>query len=47
MERAHILVTLEYCEWRVKGRGNAAERLGLNEATLRSRMKRLGIQRKG
>jgi transcriptional regulator with GAF, ATPase, and Fis domain len=46
VERAHILATLESCNWRVKGRGNAADRLGLNEATLRSRMKRLGIQRK-
>jgi transcriptional regulator with GAF, ATPase, and Fis domain len=47
MERAHIVGTLEACDWKVKGRGNAAERLGLNEATLRSRMKKLGIQRPG
>jgi len=47
MERAHILATLESCDWRVKGRGNAADRLGLNEATLRSRMKKLGVQRPG
>ena len=45
IERAHIIATLESCGWKVKGRGNAAERLGLNEATLRSRMKRYGIQR--
>ena len=45
IERAHIVSTLETCDWKVKGRGNAAERLGLNEATLRSRMKRYGIQR--
>ena len=45
MERAHIVGTLESCDWKVKGRGNAAERLGLNEATLRSRMKKLGIKR--
>jgi len=45
MERAHVLATLEDCGWKVKGQGNAAERLGLNEATLRSRMKKLGIQR--
>ena len=47
VERAHILAMLESCDWRVKGRGNAAERLGLNEATLRSRMKKLGIRRRG
>jgi len=47
MERAHIVATLEDCSWKVKGQANAAERLGVNEATLRSRMKRLGIQRPG
>jgi PAS domain S-box-containing protein len=45
IERAHIIATLESCGWKVKGRGNAAERLGLNEATLRSRMKRYEIRR--
>jgi len=45
IEKAHIEATLETCGWMVKGRGNAAERLGLNEATLRSRMKRYGIRR--
>ena len=45
IERAHIIATLESCGWKVKGLGNAAERLGLNEATLRSRMKRYGIRR--
>lgn len=45
IEWAHIVATLESCGWKVKGRGNAAERLGLNEATLRSRMKKLGIKR--
>ena len=45
MERAHIVAVLETCDWTVKGRGNAAERLGLKESTLRSRMKRLGIER--
>jgi PAS domain S-box-containing protein len=45
IERAHVFATLETCGWKVKGRGNAAERLGLNEGTLRSRMKKLGIHR--
>jgi len=45
VERAHIVDTLEKCGWKVKGGGNAAERLGLNPSTLRARMKKLGIQR--
>ena len=44
-ERAHILAVLESCNWRVKGRGNAAEQLALKEGTLRARQKRLGITR--
>jgi transcriptional regulator with GAF, ATPase, and Fis domain len=44
-ERAHILRVLRDCGWKVKGNGNAAERLGLNPSTLRSRMKKLGIER--
>jgi len=47
MERDHIAAILEECGWKVKGRGNAAERLGMHEATLRSRMKKLEIQRPG
>lgn len=45
VERTHILAVLESCDWKVKGRGNAAQQLGLKESTLRSRMKRLGISR--
>ena len=45
VERAHILSVLESSGWKVKGRGNAAERLGLKESTLRARMKKLGIKR--
>ena len=44
-ERRHILRTLESTRGRVRGPGGAAERLGLHEATLRSRMKKLGITR--
>jgi len=44
-ERAHVLRVLRDCAWKVKGSGNAAERLGLNPSTLRSRMKKLGIER--
>jgi transcriptional regulator of acetoin/glycerol metabolism len=45
VERDHILRVLEACAWRVRGSGNAAERLGLNASTLYSRMKKLNIQR--
>jgi transcriptional regulator of acetoin/glycerol metabolism len=45
VEREHILRVLVDCGWRVKGKGNAAERLGLNPSTLRFRMKKLGIER--
>jgi transcriptional regulator with GAF, ATPase, and Fis domain len=45
VERQHILDVLEACEWKVKGSGNAADRLGLNPSTLRSRLKKLGIRR--
>jgi PAS domain S-box-containing protein len=44
-EKRHILRTLETTRGRIRGPGGAAERLGLHEATLRSRMKRLGIGR--
>jgi formate hydrogenlyase transcriptional activator len=45
VERAHVLKVLNVCGWRIAGRGNAAERLGMNRSTLRSRMEKLGIER--
>ena len=45
VEREHILRTLESCDWRVRGPGNAAAQLKLNPNTLHSRMKKLGIRR--
>jgi formate hydrogenlyase transcriptional activator len=45
VERIHIVKVLEQCNWRVRGKGGAAECLGLKRTTLQSRMKRLGIQR--
>jgi transcriptional regulator with GAF, ATPase, and Fis domain len=44
-ERAHIVQVLERCRWTIEGRGQAAERLGLNPSTLRNRMRKLGIRR--
>jgi transcriptional regulator with GAF, ATPase, and Fis domain len=45
VERDHIRAVCTQCGWRINGRGNAAERLGVNPNTLRSRMKKLGIER--
>jgi formate hydrogenlyase transcriptional activator len=44
-ERAHITEVLSRCRWTIEGRGQAAERLGLNPSTLRNRMRKLGIKR--
>jgi PAS domain S-box-containing protein len=43
-ERDHIVQTLERSGWRIKGAGGAAILLGINPATLYSRMKKLGIK---
>ncbi|HEX3183702.1 MAG TPA: sigma 54-interacting transcriptional regulator [Pyrinomonadaceae bacterium] len=45
MERDHILSVLDACEWRIEGSSGAADVLGLNSSTLRSRMNKLGIKR--
>jgi transcriptional regulator with GAF, ATPase, and Fis domain len=45
LEVEHIRSVLESTNWRVRGRGGAAERLGLKPTTLESRMARLGILR--
>jgi PAS domain S-box-containing protein len=45
IERQQIIDALEASHWKIKGDRNAASRLGLKASTLRSRMKRLGIQR--
>jgi len=44
-ERAHIQRVLERTNWRVEGKGGAAEILGLKPSTLRSRLVKLGIRR--
>jgi formate hydrogenlyase transcriptional activator len=43
-ERAHILQTLQETDWKIKGLGGAAKKLGINPSTLYSRMKKLGVQ---
>jgi DNA-binding NtrC family response regulator len=45
-ERRLILRTLAATGGRIRGKDGAAERLGVHEATLRSRMKKLGIERR-
>jgi transcriptional regulator with GAF, ATPase, and Fis domain len=46
-ERHHILAALEQTNWRVSGEKGAAKILGINPKTLESRMKKLGIRKKG
>lgn len=46
IERQNIIGALEQSDWKIKGSDNAASRLGLSPSTLRSRMKRLGIERR-
>ena len=43
VQRMHIEAVLQRCGWRINGRGNAAERLGIHPNTLRFRMKKLGV----
>jgi len=45
MERQYVQDALQRCRWRINGRGNAAETLGLHPNTLRNRMKKFGIRR--
>ena len=45
-EREHILSVLESCNWKISGKGGAAEILDINVNTLNSRIKKLGIERK-
>jgi PAS domain S-box-containing protein len=45
VEREYIIRTLENTGWRIEGPHGAANILGLNPSTLRTRMSKLGIQR--
>jgi PAS domain S-box-containing protein len=46
VEREYIIRTLEQTGWRIEGKSGAATILGLNPSTLRTRMMKLGIQRR-
>jgi len=45
VERTHILHVLEKTRWVIHGKQGAAEILGINPSTLRSRMLKLGIKK--
>ncbi|HKZ36168.1 MAG TPA: sigma-54 dependent transcriptional regulator [Chryseolinea sp.] len=45
MERDHIMAVLESCNWKISGKGGAAEILDVNVNTLNSRIKKLGIEK--
>jgi len=45
VERDHIQLVLESVGWRIEGVAGAAQVLGLRPSTLRTRMRKLGIQR--
>jgi formate hydrogenlyase transcriptional activator len=45
VEREHVLRVLQDCDWKIKGKHNAAERLGVTPSTLRSKLKKLGLSR--
>jgi transcriptional regulator with GAF, ATPase, and Fis domain len=45
LEIEHIRATLESTNWRVRGHGGAAQRLGLKPTTLETRMAKLGVFR--
>ncbi len=45
VERGHILSVLEQTRWRIEGPRGAAQVLNMHPSTLRSRLKKLGIQR--
>jgi two-component system response regulator HydG len=44
-ERDHIIAVLESCNWKISGKGGAAEILDVNANTLNSRIKKLGIKK--
>ena len=45
VQRAHIESVLSRCGWKINGKGNAAERLGVHPNTLRFRLKKLNLSR--
>ena len=46
-EREYIISILNETGWKISGKGSASAILDINEATLRSKMKKLGISKTG
>jgi transcriptional regulator with GAF, ATPase, and Fis domain len=46
-ERDNTLAALQQADWKIYGKGGAAERLGLKPTTLVARIKKMGIKNKG
>jgi transcriptional regulator with GAF, ATPase, and Fis domain len=44
-QRSHVTQVLESTNWRIRGKGGAAEQVGLKPTTLEYRIKKLGIRR--
>jgi DNA-binding NtrC family response regulator len=44
-ERNHVCAVLEETGWQIEGPNGAARRLEINPSTLRSRMRKLGLER--
>lgn len=44
-ERSHIIRALAETKWVIHGKKGAAELLGINPSTLRSRMEKLGVKK--
>lgn len=45
LERENLVAVLEQANWKISGKGGAAEFLGINPATLSSRMRAMGIKK--
>jgi DNA-binding NtrC family response regulator len=45
VEAEHVRAVLQSTRWRIRGKGGAAEIIGLKATTLEARMKKLGIRR--
>jgi transcriptional regulator with GAF, ATPase, and Fis domain len=46
-ERDNTLAALQQADWKIYGKGGAAERLGLKPTTLIARIKKMGIKKSG
>ena len=47
LQRANLLAALTAANWRISGKGGAADLLGIRPTTLADRLRALGIRRPG